>query len=487
MRACEGCRRRKIKCDAATNNTWPCSACIRLKLVCVKPNGQYDDSTGFETSGSSYADNQLDEAFRQAQIPLQQSQMLPAAAPKLTAPVLYAGPTSYSDSSAVYQGVGYPDSTAQHDLHYTTVPPPVSIMGQQYGGQGMFSTPPLLAGSQPDSSPEAWSQDEYQQPDLAELLGSLRVNEAGTGLQPSSIPALWLRMFNTPFFLAPYLRNKASFRHEEEPVFEDADDYKSSLPPMMSGPGLKIRIPPELMPEDDVVLHYFDLYFNNVHPYVPVLSKTLFYQQWDTNRESISPLILEAIFAIAGRLADEPAQGNQTPHDKKYSNRIIEHADSFMDVPRLSTLQALLIILKAREAAPKRGYYYRSWMTAVQCVQMGKDLGLDEHYADHKAGNPCGASPIECRLKSRIWQTIFVCEVMIGSPQGASPFQEVDGNKGVKRSNIFCSLQGARILRLAPTPSISTFRGRSPAATSPSTMSHVASPTLRAWLATSVG
>jgi hypothetical protein len=106
------------------------------------------------------------------------------------------------------------------------------------------------------------------------------------------------------------LRNKPSFRHdEEEPVVEDADEFKAVLPPMT--PGLKIRIPPELMPDIDTILHYFDLFFTHTHPYVPVLSKTLFYQQWNTNRDSISPLILEAIFAIGGRLADEPAQGQQ--------------------------------------------------------------------------------------------------------------------------------------------------------------------------------
>ncbi len=96
----------------------------------------------------------------------------------------------------------------------------------------------------------------------------------------------------------------------------------------------------------------------------------------------------------------------------------VEHADSFMDVPRLSTLQALLIILKAREAAPKRGYYFRSWMTVVACVQMAKDLGLDEHFEEHKAGRPCGSDLADCIMKTRIWQTIFVCELMIGSPQG---------------------------------------------------------------------
>lgn len=97
----------------------------------------------------------------------------------------------------------------------------------------------------------------------------------------------------------------------EEPALEDSDEYKSMLPPLATGPGLKIRIPPELMPDDETVVHYFDLYFSMVHPYVPVLDKAQFYQQWQSNRDLISPLIIEAVFAIAGRLADEPAQGQQ--------------------------------------------------------------------------------------------------------------------------------------------------------------------------------
>ncbi len=42
MRACDGCRRRKIKCDTATTNIWPCTACVRLKLHCVPPTLSYD-------------------------------------------------------------------------------------------------------------------------------------------------------------------------------------------------------------------------------------------------------------------------------------------------------------------------------------------------------------------------------------------------------------------------------------------------------------
>lgn len=95
-----------------------------------------------------------------------------------------------------------------------------------------------------------------------------------------------------------------------------------------------------------------------------------------------------------------------------------EHEDCFMDVPRLSTIQALLLLLKAREAAPKRGYYYRSWMTIKTLVAMAKDLELHEHYADHQAGQNCGHDSTECLIRTRIWQNIFVCEMMIGGPQG---------------------------------------------------------------------
>ena len=94
------------------------------------------------------------------------------------------------------------------------------------------------------------------------------------------------------------------------------------------------------------------------------------------------------------------------------------HEDCFMDVPRLSTIQALLLLLKARESAPKRGYYYRSWMTVKKIVTMAHDLDFHEHYNDHKAGKACEWDPTECLIRTRIWQTIFVCEMMIGGPQG---------------------------------------------------------------------
>jgi hypothetical protein len=89
-----------------------------------------------------------------------------------------------------------------------------------------------------------------------------------------------------------------------------------------------------------------------------------------------------------------------------------------MDEPRLSTIQALLLLLKARELMPRRGYYYRSWQMVKTIVTMAKDLELDEHYALHKDAKLCDLDPVECLVQTRIWQTCLVVEVMVGGPQG---------------------------------------------------------------------
>lgn len=89
-----------------------------------------------------------------------------------------------------------------------------------------------------------------------------------------------------------------------------------------------------------------------------------------------------------------------------------------MDVPRLSTIQALLLLLKARESAPKKGYYYRSWQTVKTAVSMAKDLDLHEHYGTHQEERTCELDPIECLVQTRVWQTLLVVEVMVGAPQG---------------------------------------------------------------------
>ncbi|KAL8712907.1 MAG: hypothetical protein Q9225_006854 [Loekoesia sp. 1 TL-2023] len=387
MRACEGCRRRKIKCDAATTNTWPCAACVRLKLQCVPPSLNYDRVHGgggtysglegvldFDHSSASgddehYGHHEEATQFYDFGNPSDslQTQQIPFG----------QGATHY---------VNPVNAGNQPEFNYEVVTSMPMTLPETYQNPTVFQAV-NAAPAPPLNDDSNWAHDQPTAADLSDVLGELSIKENGVALYIS--------------------QQKKSLA--EAPALEE---FEVKLPSTATGSGSTVKIPPELMPAEEQCLELFEIFFTNIHPYVPVLSKPHFYQQWRTRRQSISPLILEAIFACAGRLSDDPAKGAQ------WLALAQKHEDCFMDVPRLSTIQALLLLLKAREAAPKRGYYYRSWMMVKTLVAMAKDLELHEHYADHQADRDCGFDPTECLVRNRIWQNIFICEMMIGGPQG---------------------------------------------------------------------
>lgn len=189
MRACEGCRRRKIKCDAATTNTWPCSACVRLKLHCVRPNG-YDGAAEpqvFEPTRPDYESMGVHD-FR-PHMAMPPPHMLAGAADH--ASMYTSKAASYSGPSGMYQPMQYADhSPVATGMHYTTVPPSAGVVDNSYAPtlsqpqtqSAIFHPAPLQQINRPDSPPETYTSEQYGQQDLSELLGTMKLNEAGTGM-----------------------------------------------------------------------------------------------------------------------------------------------------------------------------------------------------------------------------------------------------------------------------------------------------------------
>lgn len=387
MRACNGCRKRKIKCDAATTNTWPCSACTRLKLVCVPPTiGQDSD---FQSEQGLEATSMGALGASQANSASHYSYSVPQSFGAGIQPT--AGNSQpYSDGAGIMPQYA-PNGPTQHNI-YEVRSSHLPVTGHAYQHAQVFPTTPNhgLDNSNTGIFPD---DDQSTAENLSEVLGELKIDETG---------------------IAPYIRQQRKERLEAEAPVQD--EIEERLPPLSTGAGSTIRIPPELMPSDDEVMNYFKIYFDDIHPYIPVVHRSHLYYQWQNERNSISPLLLEALFACSGRLSDDPAQGAQW---LALANR---HESSFMDVPRLSTIQALLLLLKARESLPKKGYYYRSWQTVKTIVSMSKDLDIHEHYNTHAEGRPCELDSVECLVQTRIWQALLVVEVMIGAPQGRSDY-----------------------------------------------------------------
>ena len=186
MRACEGCRKRKIKCDGATTSTWPCGSCTRLKQKCNPPvvnldraavGGGHisglervlnfdDDSGSGDDDDYTYA-NQDGQTF-QMQISPDHMQQQYSAGLQGT-----FGTPPYTDSNSSHGDFGFND----------VAPVPLDLSHSSYQDPTSFHPP--LSGSLPPSEQSAWngSNEQYSQPPtyLSDALGELKINDNGVG------------------------------------------------------------------------------------------------------------------------------------------------------------------------------------------------------------------------------------------------------------------------------------------------------------------
>ena len=279
MRACEGCRRRKIKCDAATTNAWPCAACIRLKLNCVPPTVSYDKD--FNGNSQTFELEPRPEEYAQPGAPqhdYQRHHSMPHIMPHQIPPNI---PTPVS---GMYQSSPYSDPQGQDAMHYPAMSQPQQNMS--YPPQQAYSQTAVASAAMVMTPPESephWRSESVSS--LTDALGELKIDHTA---------------------IAPYITNQKKAL-AETPAQEE---YEVQLPASVSLDHI-VRIPPEMMPSEEQALQYFDYFFTNIHPYVPVVNKSYFYQQWQSARDSISPLMLEANFACSTMMLGDVDEGNK--------------------------------------------------------------------------------------------------------------------------------------------------------------------------------
>ena len=180
MRACEGCRRRKIKCDAATTNTWPCSACVRLKLTCVPPTASYEKEGSSEGQDFDLSNNQTYDVLEpgaEDSYPDQASLAATLAEPLPAVNLDSSSPDPFVKSEA-YQSVSYLerplDPNTLHYGGYSNIGAGIAVTADTAQPQNPFSSAPGM--SQPDMS---LSSSEPGVSDLADALCNLQIVYTG--------------------------------------------------------------------------------------------------------------------------------------------------------------------------------------------------------------------------------------------------------------------------------------------------------------------
>lgn len=189
MRACEGCRKRKIKCDAATTNQWPCASCRELKHHCIPPALNYDRAhTG--TGHVSGLERVLD--FDNSDGSDDDDYSHPAGAPQV-----FELQDSHEQMHGAYGAVLGPFNTppysdkafSQHEYAYDDISSmPLNIPAPSYRDHNSYN--PSQSNSLPLPNGPNWLKEQYSTAELSDVLGELKINENGVGTYENRNPRI---------------------------------------------------------------------------------------------------------------------------------------------------------------------------------------------------------------------------------------------------------------------------------------------------------
>ncbi|KAG1222214.1 hypothetical protein G6F35_005451 [Rhizopus arrhizus] len=156
-----------------------------------------------------------------------------------------------------------------------------------------------------------------------------------------------------------------------------------------------------------------EIYFDHVHKYIPMIHKPSFMKQLQGTGNPPSRLLLYAIGAVASRWTVDRADYNKLiPPGYTYYQKALGSLDDFFNIPRVSTIQALILLVKYQEYFQKVGYFHRSYAYLGIAARMCFDLGLSDADGDS----------IEAEVGKRTFWVAFTYDLLMSIEQGRATY-----------------------------------------------------------------
>ena len=181
MRACEGCRRRKIKCDAVTTDQWPCTSCVRLRSTCSPPTVSNDriHAAGGQLQGLErvldfdQSDGSGEDDFSYEASSSQLFELQDASAHT-------QGP--YSAGLGAFSTPPFSEKAySQHELGYDEAQPMSLPLSHSSYNNTQDVYPPPQSASLPINNGRNWNSEHINATDLSNLMGGLGIANDGVG------------------------------------------------------------------------------------------------------------------------------------------------------------------------------------------------------------------------------------------------------------------------------------------------------------------
>ncbi|RCH87475.1 hypothetical protein CU098_006704 [Rhizopus stolonifer] len=218
-----------------------------------------------------------------------------------------------------------------------------------------------------------------------------------------------LKNLTTPVqkILDDALIGRPMFEHTHELCHDDTQsDISDSL--------TELPLPEELTTSRQFMIEVqglTDIYFEHVHKYMPMIHKPSFLKQMHSMTNPPSRLLLLSMCAVASRwVVNTDARPGYDYYQLAY-----ELLDDFLDAPRLSTIQALLLLVKYQESLPRNGYFHRAYMYLGMAVSMCHDLGLPQMIEETH----------DAETRRRTFWVAFVYDLLMSIEQGRTTYFDV--------------------------------------------------------------
>ncbi|CAG8514955.1 1412_t:CDS:2 [Paraglomus occultum] len=162
-------------------------------------------------------------------------------------------------------------------------------------------------------------------------------------------------------------------------------------------PALPNSFPSVPQPPQEVVKQLLEKYFTHFHMHTPIVNRAQLYSQLLSTDNPVSPLLLNALCAV-GAMFPPILQDLYTP--TVFYERARSLLDSFIDTPRLSTVQALILLCMVDQC---KTVSYRQQTYISMAIRMAQSLGL------HKRNSPAYQGKY-CQTKKLIWWACYALD-----------------------------------------------------------------------------
>ncbi|KAG0365251.1 fungal-specific transcription factor domain-containing protein [Gamsiella multidivaricata] len=170
------------------------------------------------------------------------------------------------------------------------------------------------------------------------------------------------------------------------------------------------------LPPRDLAEHLIKCYWTYVHPHIPIVHKSTFMKQYQNPDPGKRPpiVLLTAMFSIASRFSDHPEIIGHGHDPEGFGDEYFDRAKRLVDLeyelPRQSSIQALLLMTAYRFTSAKSGG--RVWVMLGMATRMAQDMGM------HRNSARWHLPPLETEIRKRLWWALYQMDRWVSASMG---------------------------------------------------------------------